>query len=132
MNDSVTREEVRLDKWLWAARFFKTRSVAQQAIRGGKVEVNRHRAKPARGVQVGDQLEITKGEVRFRVRVDAVSDRRGPATQAQTLYTETEDSVRAREEAVERRRLERMAGGGAPDQRPDKRQRRQIRKFRQS
>ncbi len=121
--------EVRLDKWLWAARFFKTRSVAQQAIRGGKVVINGQRAKPARGVRAGDRLVITKGHFQFEVRVEAVSERRGPASQAMELYAETEESIRQRAELSEQRRLERAASGG-PERKPDKRQRRQIRKFR--
>ncbi len=119
-------DEVRIDKWLWAARFFKTRSLAQQAVKGGHVEINGHGCKPARGIVAGDRLRITRGEVVFEILVDAVSERRGPATEAQQLYTETEESAQRRARRAEERRLGQQAG---PSRRPDKRQRRRIRSF---
>jgi ribosome-associated heat shock protein Hsp15 len=119
-------EPVRIDKWLWAARFFKTRSMAQQAVRGGHVEVNGRAVKPSRAISVGDRLRITRGETVFELRVDALSERRGPAAQARTLYTESEDSVRRREQRAEQRRLQQRDG---PDRRPDKRERRRIRSW---
>lgn len=120
-------DAVRIDKWLWAARFFKTRSLAQQAVAGGKVHLDGQRVKPARDVRPGDRLTITKGEIHFEVVVDAVSARRGPAREAETLYTETESSREARERA----RAARREKPPAPDRRPDKRERRRLQKFKE-
>jgi len=118
---------VRLDKWLWAARFFKTRALAVEAINGGHVHLDGNRVKPARTVQVGDELSIRKGESEFVVVVQALSERRGPAAAAQQLYEETEASRQQRElRAEERRLLQPFAG---PSKRPDKRGRRQIIRF---
>ena len=89
---------VRLDKWLWAARFFKTRSLATEAVSGGKVHVNDARVKPARAVQIGDTLDIRRGPYTATVVVKALSERRGPASQAVTLYEETQDSIDKREQ----------------------------------
>ena len=119
-------EKLRLDKWLWAARFFKTRSVAAEAIGGGKVHVNGQRVKPSRAVKVGDRLEIQRGEERFEVVVQGVNDRRRPASEARALYQETPDSLERRERLAEERRLHQMAraeSGG----RPSKRDRRRLR-----
>ena len=118
---------VRIDAWLWAARFFKTRSLAKAAIDTGKVEVAGERvAKPSRGVRVGDALVVQRGEERFHVEVIGLSDVRGPATAAQALYRETDASRLAREHAREQRAAER-AGYRAPESKPDKRARRLIR-----
>lgn len=116
---------VRLDVWLWAARFSKTRSLAKQAIEGGKVEVNHAAGKPAKAVHAGDRLQITRGEERFEIDVVALSERRGSATVAQALYRETDSSRAARLESIERRRLE-GAGYAKPAKKPDKRARRLI------
>lgn len=121
-------EKVRLDKWLWAARFFKTRALAQEAITGGKVHVNGERVKPSRHVEIGDQLAITKGEQRFTIVVQDRSDRRGPAKTAETLYSETAESRKAREEAAAMRKLLRQSAPH-PDRKPDKKQRRHIIRF---
>lgn len=121
-------QSVRIDQWLWAARFFKTRSLAQQAIRGGKIHINGHRCKPARTVQPGDHLNITRGEETFAIDVLALSAKRGPATMAQALYRETPESIAARQRQAGQRRLERAAQTG-PVRRPDKRQRRQLRRL---
>lgn len=121
-------EAVRLDKWLWAARFFKTRSVATQAINGGKVHVNGSRVKAARNVAVGDQLEITIGFVEYRITVVAFSRFRRPAKEASLLYTESVESLKAREEQRELRRMT-NAGYAAPAKRPSKRDRRKIKSF---
>ncbi|HEX7029797.1 MAG TPA: S4 domain-containing protein [Gammaproteobacteria bacterium] len=121
-------EKIRLDKWLWAARFFKTRALAQEAVSGGKVHLNGERVKPARHVEAGDRLEITKGEQRFTVQVEALSDKRGPAKVAETLYAETEESRKRREEAAAMRRLVRQSAPH-PDRKPDKKQRRHIIRF---
>ncbi len=95
----TTAESVRLDKWLWAARFFKTRSLAADAAQGGKVHVRGDRAKPARPVRVGDRLQIRRGSCEWVVTVKGLSTRRGPAEEAALLYEETEESVRNRDAA---------------------------------
>ncbi|HEX7047042.1 MAG TPA: S4 domain-containing protein [Gammaproteobacteria bacterium] len=120
--------KIRLDKWLWAARFFKTRALAQEAVSGGKAHVNGERAKPSRHLEPGDCLEITKGEQRFVVLVERLSDKRGPAKVAETLYTETEESRKRREEAAAQRRLVRQSSPH-PERKPDKKQRRHIIRF---
>ncbi len=120
--------KVRIDKWLWAARFFKTRSLAAKAVSGGHVHLNGNRVKPARPVQVGDELVIRRGEVEFTVHILALSGKRGPARVARTLYEETENSIAAREAAREERRLIRAAAV-RPAGKPDKRDRRRIREF---
>jgi len=117
---------VRLDLWLWAARFYRTRALAKQAIDTGKVEVDGQRAKPSRGVRAGDALVVAGGEERFEIEVLALSDVRGPASVAQTLYRESESSCLAREQARATRAAER-AGYQPPEGKPDKRARRLIR-----
>ncbi len=117
---------VRLDTWLWAARFFKTRTLAKQAIEAGRVEIGRRVCKPSHPLHVGATLQIMRGEERFEVEVLGTSDRRGSAAVAQTLYRESETSRLAREAAREQRRAER-AGYQAPAGKPDKRARRLIR-----
>jgi ribosome-associated heat shock protein Hsp15 len=116
---------LRIDVWLWAARFFKTRSLSKQAVEGGKVEVNGQGCKASRLLHVDDRLRIARGEETFEVIVRELSDRRGPAPEAQTLYRETEDSYAARHEARELRRAA-NAGFQAPKTKPDKRARRLI------
>ena len=119
---------VRLDKWLWAARFFKTRGLASEAIKGGKVALNGSRTKPSREIRVGDRLEVRQGLDLKTVIVRGLSDRRGPAPVARQLYEETAESIAARERAAEQRRLanaHRQRGQG----RPSKRERRQIHSF---
>src|ERR1043165_3985191 len=103
-------ERVRIDKWLWAARFFKTRSVATEAVVGGRVHVNGTRVMPAKEVCVGDTVEVTIGTVRHTVRVEGLSDKRGSATVAAALYTETPESIAARERHAAERRLARPIG----------------------
>ena len=117
---------IRLDKWLWAARFFKTRSLAKQAIDGGRIEVNGSGCKPAKLLHAGDVLKIGRGEERLEVEVLVLADRRGPASVAQTLYRESEASRLAREAQREQRRL---VGVQAPRQRPDKHARRELRRL---
>ncbi|NUS38696.1 MAG: RNA-binding protein [Lysobacter sp.] len=119
-------EPVRLDVWLWAARFFKTRSLARQAVDTGKVEVGGQRAKASRAVRVGDALRIVRGEASFEVEVRGLSDARGPASVAQALYAESDDS-RARREAARAQRAAERAGYKPPEGKPDKRARRLIR-----
>ena len=109
----MTEEKVRIDKWLWAARFFKTRSMASQAVSGGKVHLNEARIKPARIIQIGDELRIRRGEVEFVVIVQGLSGKRRPASEAQLLYEETEASIEQREAMRHKKRLEsagRMSG----------------------
>jgi ribosome-associated heat shock protein Hsp15 len=117
--------QVRVDKWLWAARFYKTRSLAAEAVLGGHVHVNGARVKPAKEVRVGDSVEIRKAELRWSVRVTDVADRRGPAAAAAALYEETPESRAARERAAAERRLARPLGAdlGA---RPTKQSRRRL------
>jgi ribosome-associated heat shock protein Hsp15 len=100
----LEQENVRLDRWLWAARFFKTRQLASEAVKGGKVRVNGSRAKPAKTVAIGDALEIRRGAYTWAVRIDALSERRGSATQAAGLYTEDEASTIERARVAGERR----------------------------
>lgn len=122
---------VRVDKWLWAARFFKTRSAAQQAVEGGRVKLNGERVKPAKDVHVNDELAITIGAWEWIVRVVQLSDKRGPATVARTLYAEDEASRLKREEQIA---LRKFAGEPAQERhgRPTKRDRRQLERWRES
>jgi ribosome-associated heat shock protein Hsp15 len=96
---------LRLDKWLWAARFFKTRSLAQQAIAGSRVKVNDERVKPAHDVKVGDSLVVRVGDYEWSLVVKALSERRGPAVQARLLYEETAESRKERERRMDIRRF---------------------------
>jgi ribosome-associated heat shock protein Hsp15 len=118
-------ERVRIDKWLWAARFFTTRSRAAEAVAGGRVHVNGARAKPAKTVTAGDVLRITIGQTTREVVVRAVSERRGPASDAARLYEETRASRARREREAEERRLARPPIP-VPGGRPTKRERRRI------
>jgi ribosome-associated heat shock protein Hsp15 len=97
MTSSDLSDGVRLDKWLWAARFFKTRSLASEAINGGKIQLNGHRAKRAKHVQIGDEVRIRKGPYEQSVVVRGLAEKRGPAKVAQTLYEETPESLYKRE-----------------------------------
>ena len=120
---------VRLDKWLWAARFFKTRALASKACELGRVLCNGQPAKPAREVRIGDQLKISSDGGDFEVEVLLLSDLRGPAPVAQTLYRETEASREARQRAAEERKAMRNFET-LPEGRPSKRERREIIRFR--
>lgn len=122
-------EKIRIDKWLWAARFFKTRSQAAEAVAGGKVHVAGGRVKPARAIGVGEEIRIQKGLYEFVVTVLGLSSRRLSAAEAQHLYRETEASAQQREAVREERRLRREAGIIPPPSRPGKRDRRLIKKF---
>jgi ribosome-associated heat shock protein Hsp15 len=122
---STVAPGVRIDVWLWAARFFKTRALAKQAIEAGKVEINGAGCKPSRAVHVGDRLDIRRGEERFEIQAQGVSDQRGPAPVAQRLYSESEESLARRAAEREQRRLA-NAGFQAPRSKPDKRARRLI------
>ena len=118
-------DAVRVDKWLWAARFFKTRGAATDAVLGGHVQVNGARVKPARDVAVGDRLEITRGHERWTVVVTGLADRRGPASVAATLYDETPESVEERQRRRAERRVARPLGADLTA-RPTKRDRRRL------
>jgi ribosome-associated heat shock protein Hsp15 len=126
MGGSPGDVEVRLDVWLWAARFFKTRSLAKQAIETGKIEVGGQRAKASHGVRAGDALRVVRGGETFQLEVLGVSASRGAASVAQTLYREPEASRLAREVRRAELRAAR-AGYRPPDTKPDKRARRLIR-----
>ena len=121
----MTEAKVRIDKWLWAARFFKTRSLATEAVAGGRVHMDGQRVKPAKDVRVGDRLEITIGEVTFAVEVLGLADKRGPAAQAQALYAESEESRARREQQRELRRMAPPLGHDLQG-RPSKRDRRRL------
>jgi len=124
-------DDVRIDKWLWAARFFKTRSAATTAVLGGRVHVNGERVKPAKVVRAGDTLELTIGTTRWTVIVTGVADRRGPASVAATLYDETPESRAARERDALERRLARPPGAELGE-RPTKLDRRRLDALRRS
>jgi ribosome-associated heat shock protein Hsp15 len=119
---------VRIDKWLWAARFFKTRALAAQAIEAGQVRIGDERVKPAHAVRLGERIVVSKAGLRFEVIVAAMSDRRGPASEAVGLYRETPESLAAREQELLRRRAAGGAGPTAPG-RPTKRERRKLEDF---
>jgi ribosome-associated heat shock protein Hsp15 len=122
----ATAPDIRIDLWLWAARFFKTRSLAKQAIEANRVTVAGQLVKPSRAVRIGDRLEITRGGERFEVDVLGVSAQRGPAKAAEAMYVEDEAAKTRRLAAREQRRLE-ATGYRAPETKPDKRARRLIR-----
>ena len=123
------REKLRLDKWLWAARFFKTRSLAKAAIEGGKVHLGGQRVKVSREVSVGDTLQIRQGWDEKEILVEELSDQRRGAPEAARLYTETQGSLARREQSAAERKA---AHGGhlASDHKPSKKERRQIHQFR--
>ena len=122
---------VRIDKWLWAARFYKTRSLARQMVEGGKVEYNGARAKPSRSVETGATIRLLQGFSRREIIVKGISDVRGPAPVAATLYEETAESIARREEEA---RLNKMAAliNPHPDTRPNKKERRELESLKHS
>jgi ribosome-associated heat shock protein Hsp15 len=120
-----TDERTRVDKWLWAARFYKTRSLAAEAIEGGKVQVNGDRVKRSKPLQINDEIRIRQGPYEYRLLVRALSDRRGPASQAATLYEETAESRAARETLA--LQLKSLHSAFIPERgRPTKKDRREI------
>jgi ribosome-associated heat shock protein Hsp15 len=123
-------EKVRLDKWLWAARFFKTRALAKAAIEGGKVQVEGQRAKPSKDIAVGMTLTVRQGWDEKTVVVDNLSEQRRGASEAATLYTETEASVEQRKQRAEERRAANLSRL-SPGHRPSKKERRQIHRFKE-
>ncbi|GGA88660.1 heat shock protein 15 [Neiella marina] len=116
---------IRLDKWLWAARFYKTRSIAQQMVQGGKVRYNGQRSKPSRTVELGATVRLTQGYVEKTVVITGLSDIRRSATEAQQLYRETAESEQQREKLVQQRQLA-NASKAAPPTKPDKKRRREL------
>jgi len=124
----LEEEKIRLDKWLWAARFFKTRALASQAVNGGKVHLNGQRIKPSRAVKIDDCYQISRGYERIEVVVTGLSGKRGSATVAQSLYKETEESLSQRQREADKRKLAAMQRPSS-DHKPNKQERRKIRQF---
>lgn len=129
MDDDARESRHRLDKWLWCARFFKTRSLAAQAVTGGKVHVNGGRARPAHDLRVGDRLALSIQGATAEIEVLGFPARRGPAPEAQSFYAETPESVARRTKLREQHRLADMSRPRS-DSRPDKRERRQLSRIR--
>jgi ribosome-associated heat shock protein Hsp15 len=129
MENSTKSEKLRLDKWLWAARFYKTRALATDAVDGGKVKLNGQRTKPAHALKVGDKIDIVIGEYHWQLTVMALSDKRGAAPIAQTLYQEDADSHAARQAQISERK---QLGQAYPIKAPDKKDRREIAKLKQT
>jgi len=121
-------EKVRLDKWLWAARFFKTRSLSAESVSGGKVHLNDQRVKAARSVSIGDTLVIQRGYDEYTIVIQGIAEKRGAAKIAQTLYEETAESIYRREQAADLRKYQHQ-GAQAGDHRPSGRDRKKIRKL---
>ncbi len=125
-------EDIRIDKWLWAARFFKTRNLAADAVNGGKVHVNGQRCKPSRDLRVGDVITITKDQNNWEIRVTDLNKQRRPAKEAVTLYSEDQASVNKRLEQIElRKQQQALMPASERERRPNKKQRRQIHRFKQ-
>lgn len=118
-------KKIRLDKWLWAARFYKTRSIARDMIQGGKVHYNGQRGKASKMVEVGALLSIRQGDIIKQVRVEILSDQRRGAPIAETLYTETEESIKKREQYQTLRKLS-LQNAPHPQRKPNKKQRREL------
>ena len=128
---STVGDRMRLDKWLWAARFYKTRGLASEAAEGGKVHVNGQRAKPGKEIRVGSRLDISKDGLHWQIEVVVLPAQRRPAAEAVGFYLETEDSRRRRETAIEALRTARLATPLQTDSKPTKRDRRLIHRFKQ-
>jgi ribosome-associated heat shock protein Hsp15 len=123
------QESMRLDKWLWAARFFKTRSLAAEAINGGKVHLNGKRTKPGREVKPGSQLLIHKGSFEWDITVEVIPKQRRPASEAKLFYSESDESVELRQKLTEEQRRIRSSTPHPDKGRPTKRDRRQLERF---
>ncbi|CAM2875202.1 ribosome-associated heat shock protein Hsp15 [Vibrio rarus] len=124
---SSNTQAVRLDKWLWAARFYKTRSIARNMIDGGKVHYEGHRSKPSKMVELGATIILRQGQVEKTVMIEKISDQRRGAPEAQLLYKETDESIAKRERTALERKMN--AHNPSPERRPDKKQRRTLIKF---
>jgi len=122
-------EKQRLDKWLWAARFFKTRRLASEAISGGKIHLNGQRTKPAKEVKAEDQISIHKDAYSWEITVVALNNQRRPASEACLMYTESAESIEKRAKESQKQRDERLLSPSLDDGRPSKKQRRQIHQF---
>jgi ribosome-associated heat shock protein Hsp15 len=119
--------QLRLDKWLWAARFFKTRNIAAKAVSGGKVLVRGDRVKPAKPIQIGDDLTVQRGLFRYAITVERLNDKRRSASEARQMYHESDESIREREQMIAKLKAEGMTGPSVGrTMRPNKKQRRQI------
>lgn len=127
---AVSDESVRLDKWLWAARFYKTRAIAREMVDGGKVHYNGQRGKPSKLVEINAEIRLRQGNDERTVRVLALHHQRRGASEAQTLYEETEASIANREKVAQARKLNALTMPH-PDRRPDKKERRNLIKFKQ-
>lgn len=125
MQKNSEKNEVRLDKWLWAARFYKTRSLARSMIEGGKVDYNGAKAKPSRIVEIGAMVKLLQGNLRKEVEIIQISDIRGPASIAQTLYRETDESIKQREKQLEQIKINALLAPH-PDEKPNKKERRAL------
>lgn len=125
-------EAVRLDKWLWAARFYKTRSLANEAIAGGKVHVNQSRVKPGKEIRAGVHLSISKDNLTWEITVVAISSQRRPAKEAALLYEEDPKSISNRQQQIiDQRELNALIPYNAPERKPNKKDRRLIHRFKQ-
>lgn len=125
MDNEANLKNVRLDKWLWAARFYKTRSIARSMIEGGKVDYNGVKAKPSRTIEIGAKVKLLQGNIRLEVEIMAISDTRGPAIVARKLYKETEESIKQREKQLYQIKLNALLAPH-PDNRPNKKERREL------
>ncbi len=130
-SSSEQNEVVRLDKWLWAARFYKTRSLATEAIKGGKVHLNNQRVKPSHHAEVGHTVRIKKESIEQTVIIKQLSAKRGPAKVAQTLYEETRESIERREKQLQERKVMMAGMPQFQSRRPSKKERRKIIQFKQ-
>lgn len=131
MKKEKSSEEVRLDKWLWAARFYKTRAIAREMIEGGKVHYNGQRSKPGKVVELNAELTLRQGNDERTVVVAGISAQRRPASEAQQLYRETDASIEKREKMAQARKMNALTMPH-PDRRPDKKERRDLMKFKLS
>ena len=122
-------ESIRLDKWLWSARFFKTRKLAAIAISGGKIHLNGQRTKPGKDIKVGSRLEISKDQYSWDITITGINQQRRPAKEAVLLYEETIESHQKRQELVTKNREERALFSHGKEHRPNKKERRQIHRF---
>lgn len=126
-----TADKMRLDKWLWAARFYKTRQLAAEAVSGGKVHLNGQRTKPGKDVRIGSLLDISKNGVEWHIEVAQIPRQRRPANEAREFYTESEQSRAKRQEVTRQLRAERAAAPVRTEHKPNKRDRRLIHRFKQ-